>query len=315
MYGKIMKIFKFAMSCVLAFSLLCVQLSVSAADRPLKQQEINEAITHLISAVERDYLHTEKRPQITERLAEALKSGEFDGRFEFGRLKIKLESMLLDVSDDASFELRWHSGFSGSAHSTEGGLPGALQVQHIEENIGYLAIDGDFSEDSWQHAIDKAFTTLSESKALIIDLRTAGLSTLSFSQYFLSHFIPAGQPISNITFGDQKTIPLLSNNVKNAISDDIPVYVLTSPFVAGTWEFVAHTLQQENRATIVGMPTIGLTTTTTTVELSEHLSIVMAYAELLHPATDSNWRKEGVMPDIFCDAKDAMNVTLELVKK
>ena len=89
--------------------------------------------------------------------------------------------------------------------------------------------------------------------------------------------------------------------------------VVTSPFVAGPWEFVAYTLQQAGRATIVGQQTIGLSFMTVINTLSKHLSIEMANAQIINPHTLGNWQDEGVIPDINSDARDAVAETLLMI--
>jgi len=115
-----------------------------------------------------------------------------------------------------------------------------------------------------------------------------------------------------VTLAHQQSTPLLAQLVASPVSTDKPVFIVTSPFIAGSWEFVAFTLQQADRATIVGMPTLGLGYMTTVEQLSEHLSMVMAYAELQHPQTGDSWKNSGVIPDVQTDADQAMSLALKL---
>lgn len=283
-----------------------------AANEPLlAKQEVHDAVTQLISAVKQEYIRDDARHDTVELLNNALQRGDFNGPFSFGRLKIKLESMLYSISQDSNFELHWQSGLNGTAMAGEV-LPGALQTQMLEGDIGYLAVDGDLLDEQWQAEIDKAMAFLAGSKAIVIDLRSAGMTSLPVSQQFLSHFMPVGKPLSMVTFAHNNRTPLLAEKVTNPVDRDKPLFIVTSPFIAGSWEFVAFTLQQADRATIVGMPTIGLGYMTTVKKLSEHLSMVMAYAELQHPQTGDSWKSSGVIPDVQTDADQAMFVALEL---
>ncbi|MDG6097003.1 hypothetical protein EXU34_06060 [Alteromonas sp. ZYF713] len=285
-----------------------------AADEPLlSEQEVQGAVTQLIAVVEKDYIRDDARQDTIELLNHALQRGELNGSVAFGRLKIKLESMLYSVSQDSNFELHWQSGLSGTSMAADE-LPGALQTQMLDGDIGYLAVDGDLFDEQWRAEMDKAMAFLADSKAIVIDLRSAGMSSLPLSQHFLSHFMPVGQPLSMVTFAHQQRIPLLAQPVASPVGSDKPLFIVTSPFIAGSWEFVAFTLQQADRATIVGMPTIGLGYMTTVEKLSEHLSMVMAYAELQHPQTGDSWKNSGVTPDVHTDADQAMSVALKLAR-
>ena len=283
-----------------------------AADEPLlSEQEVQGAMTRLVSVVEKKYIREDARQDTVELLNTALQRGELNGPFSFGRLKIKLESLLYSVSQDSNFELHWRSGLNGTAMASDE-LPGALQTQMLEGDIGYLAVDGDLFDTQWQAEIDKAMAFLAGSQAIVIDLRSAGMSSLPLSQHFLSHFMPEGKPLSMVTLAHQQRTPLLAQPVASPVRSDKPLFIVTSPFIAGSWEFVAFTLQQAGRATIVGMPTIGLGYMTTVEQLSEHLSMVMAYAELQHPQTGDSWKSSGVIPDVQTDADQAMSVALKL---
>jgi len=286
--------------------------SALGADEPLlSEQEVQGAVTQLIRVVEKDYIRGDVRQDTVELLDNALQRGELNGSFSFGRLKIKLESMLYSVSQDSNFELHWQSGLNRTPMAIDE-LPGALQTQMLEGGIGYLAIDGDLFDEQWQAEMDKAMAFLSDSQAIVIDLRSAGMSSLLLSQHFLSHFMPVGQPLSMMTLAHRQRTPLLAQHVASPIRSDKPLFIVTSPFIAGSWEFVAFTLQQADRATVVGMPTIGLGYMTTVEKLSEHLSLVMAYAELQHPQTGDSWKNNGVIPDVQTDADQAMSVALKL---
>ena len=286
--------------------------SALGADEPLlSEQEVQGAVTQLIRVVEKDYIRGDVRQDTVELLDNALQRGELNGSFSFGRLKIKLESMLYSVSQDSNFELHWQSGLNRTPMAIDE-LPGALQTQMLEGGIGYLAIDGDLFDEQWQAEMDKAMAFLSDSQAIVIDLRSAGMSSLLLSQHFLSHFMPVGQPLSMMTLAHRQRTPLLAQHVASPIRSDKPLFIVTSPFIAGSWEFVAFTLQQADRATVVGMPTIGLGYMTTVEKLSEQLSLVMAYAELQHPQTGDSWKNNGVIPDVQTDADQAMSVALKL---
>ncbi|MDC8830929.1 S41 family peptidase [Alteromonas gilva] len=282
-------------------------------EKPLARQEVTIAVSRLIKWIEKDYIHEIKGEKAVAVLTEALNSGEFNGHFSFGRLKIKLESMLVEATLDSNFELFQPSGLAQTDTLASTVLPGAIQTRVIDNNIGYLAIDGDLLDDRWQTELDIAMASLSGSDALIIDLRTAGFSPLALSQHFLSYFVPTGQRLSEASFAHRKRETLMSHAVNKPVKKEVAVYIVTSPFVAGAWEFVAYTLKHAERATIVGSTTIGLGYMTTSRRLSENLGMRMAYAQIINPETHDNWQGEGVIPDVLCAAREAVAATLLMI--
>ena len=156
---------------------------------------------------------------------------------------------------------------------------------------------------------------LSSATAIIIDLRSAGYVDLHVAKQFLSYFIPAGKPLATLTLAHNNTSQLVASNTDFKVGEKVPIFVVTSPFVAGSWEFVAYTLQQTNRATVVGTRTMGLSYLSATTPLSEHINLVMTYGNLQHPSTEESWQDEGVIPDIPCEATDAVTAAFEIAEK
>ncbi|MDB2330518.1 S41 family peptidase [Alteromonas sp.] len=284
--------------------------SVRAQDNWLEQHEIEVALKNLIIAVEADYLFDENRALIVERLTSAINQRDFDGHYQFERFKRKLESMLFAVSKDSRFEIQWRA--SSLQLGVNGGktFPGTIETQWFDDGVAYLLIDGDFTYSNSQEDINEAMAYLMDAKALVIDLTGAGYIDFAVANGFLQHFIPAGQPMVTLSLAHGNALNIVSE--ADVTLNDIPVYIVTSSFVAGTWEFVSYTLQHAGRATVVGEPTMGLSTMKTTTTLSEHISVVMAYAEPLHPVTKVNHKDEGVTPDIESNANEALDKALSL---
>ncbi|OFI35504.1 S41 family peptidase [Alteromonas lipolytica] len=308
-----MKIATMLAMLALVISLCGTSVSAQVVEPPLPQKEVTAAINQLITLIKQDYLHQEKAEKAAEALTVALNRGEFNGHFPYGRLKIKLESILSAATGDSSFELQWHSGLSGEALVAEENFPGAIQTRILQNGVGFLAIDGDLIDQRWQTELDVAMAGLTDVTALVIDLRSAGLTSLSLAQHFLGYFVPRGQLLAEAIFAHQQRSDLLSPGTSVPLKPGTAVYIVLSPFVAGGWEFAAYTLKHGNRATIVGMPSIGLGYMMTSKPLSEHLSIGMAYATIINPATRDNWQGEGVIPDVRCQANEAVAATMDMI--
>lgn len=306
------KIITLILSACLA--LFCLPVHATVDDQPLSSQEVETALQTLVRTIDNQYLVDKHRAKISHRLHRAISEGEFKNSFSFGRFKRKVEAMLIEASGDTNFEVHWRAGMSSIAEKQSEPYPGSLQWQHIEGGIGYIAIEGDMLSEHWQAQWDEAIRQAAAPNALIIDLRDAGLMSLSLSQHILNHFIPAGKHIADVGFTQSNRTRLVSQPIAdNPITEHLPVYILTSPFVAGPWEFVAYTMKHTERATLVGMPTMGLGYMTKTVALSQHINLVFAYAEFTHPDTKDNWQDWGVLPHIRCEVQNALTAAQMLV--
>ncbi|WP_334064228.1 S41 family peptidase [Alteromonas genovensis] len=298
---------------------------MTADDELLSQQEVVKALNNLVVSVDKDYLHEKHREKMTEQITTSLNQGDFDGYYQFHRFKRKLESLLYASSHDANFEITWRSESENLGNAPDRVFPSTIETQLLESNIGYLGIDGDLIggylidgapiDEHVLSDIDNAVAYLSSATALIIDLRSAGYVDLDVAKQFLSYFVPTGKPLATLTLAHNNTSLLVASDTGFKMGEKVPIFVVTSPFVAGSWEFVAYTLQQTSKATVVGTRTMGLSYLSTTTPLSEHINLVMTYGDLRHPFTQESWKDEGVIPDIPCDATDAVTAAFELVEK
>lgn len=296
-------------------ALFCLPLHASVDDQPLSTQEVETALQTLVRTIDSQYLSDKHRTRISRKIQRAISEGEFENSFTFGRFKRKVEAMLIEASGDTNFEIHWRAGMTGIAEKKPEPYPGSLQRQIFDNDIGYIAVEGDMLSNGWQAEWNQAISKLSRSKALIIDLRHAGSMSLTLSQHVLNYFIVPGNTISEVRFaGNKHTSLVTEKTADNPFDAELPVYIITSPFIAGPWELVAYTMKHMNRATLVGMPTMGLGYMTKTVALSPHLNIVLAHAEFRHPATQDNWQDWGVLPHVKCESHDALKATLTLIK-
>ncbi len=92
---------------------------------------------------------------------------------------------------------------------------------------------------------------------------------------------------------------------------DQPVFVLTSSSTFSAPEGFAYTLQQLERATIVGEQTGGGAHPGGIHRLSEDFIMFVASARVINPITETNWEGTGVVPNIEIDA----GVALEIAQK
>ncbi|APE06652.1 hypothetical protein BM528_13475 [Alteromonas sp. RW2A1] len=297
------------------FTSIFASFCVTAEDELLSQQEVVKALNNLVVSVDKDYLHEKHREKMTEKLTTSLNQGDFDGHYQFHRFKRKLESLLYASSHDANFEITWRSGSENLGKAPDRVFPSTIETQLLESNIGYLGIDGDLFNEHAKSDIDSAVAYLSSATAIVIDLRSAGYVDLDVAKQFLSYFVPTGKPLATLTLAHNNTSLLVASDTRFKMGENVPIFVATSPFVAGSWEFVAFTLQQTSKATVVGTRTMGLSYLSATKPLSEHINLVMTYGDLRHPFTQESWKGEGVIPDIPCEATDAVTAALELAEK
>lgn len=133
---------------------------------------------------------------------------------------------------------------------------------------------------------------------IVLDLRNNPGGLLKAANAVMSNFVPEGSIVAHINARKEDRIS--KTNLEPTIDADVPLVVLVNDGSASASEIVAGSLQDHDRATIVGEKTYGKGTVQTVLGLSDGSSIKMTIAEWLTPEK----RKidgEGVMPDVVVE--------------
>lgn len=126
----------------------------------------------------------------------------------------------------------------------------------VRDSIGYLALSG-FPENSAKD-FKKAFIELKQqgAKALIVDLRDNGGGSLAEAVDIVNFFVPKGQEIV-VTKGKLKQAQGSYKTQNEPIDTKIPLAVLVNGASASASEIVSGSLQDLDRAVIIGTRTFG----------------------------------------------------------
>ena len=196
---------------------------------------------------------------------------------------------------------------------------GFTETKILNGNIGYLNLrlfaDIKYARD----AATAAMNFLSNTNAIIIDLRTNGGGVPSMMQLLSSYFFN-DTPVLLSDFYERKTdtkTQLYSfANVKGKRSTNKPVYILTSKHTFSAAEAFTYTLKHLDKATVVGEVTKGGANRTKRINLNNEFTISMPYIKSIHPITKTNWEGKGVQPNIKTTEKDAfVNAYLDAINK
>jgi len=158
---------------------------------------------------------------------------------------------------------------------------------------------------------------LSESDALIIDLRHNGGGNPDLIQYVCSYLFEKPTHINSIfsRTTNQATDFITFENVDGKKMADVPLFILTSQYTFSGGEEFAYDIQTQKRGTLIGDTTGGGANPGGTFPVTETLDIFIPTGRAINPITKTNWEGIGVILDLKCEADKALETALPLARE
>jgi len=312
----------------LLLAILCLSVGLTQTFQTVNsassftQQDIKKCINQVIHLLERDYIFSEKSTLIAKSLKYRLASNEFNQSIELGTFINEFDVLIRNVSGDSYLNIidtNSHVIIDHQAHSKQNNSEnfGFDKIEVLPGNIGYMKLNHFYQNPKAELQALKAFTYLTKTDAIIIDLRDVEGDSITLSQYMMSFFVEKNTTLTTMVYNKKHQTEILKSS-KNLgfkhFKHNYPVYILTSAFLAGTGEFFSYTLQQLKKAVIVGEKTMGVAFISKKQKVNEFISINMPVAFPIHPVTNTNWEQEGVTPDFNVDANQSFDVAYKLAK-
>ncbi|MBB5873185.1 hypothetical protein F4553_006619 [Allocatelliglobosispora scoriae] len=255
-------------------------------------------------------------------------AGDYDGLGE-AELGERLTAQLFEVCADKHLRVRVRDAALHDSMS-EADADAAWQeylrvtnyriarVERLDGNVGYLDLRGVPDPSLGGKAIAAAMELVSQTDALIIDLRKNRGGDPDGVAFWCSYFFPDAETHLNSIFEPQTGITKQFWTLAFLPGSrylDRPVYVLTSEFTFSAGEELCYNLQAQGRATLIGRTTRGGAHPTDAFPITPTLEITVPVARSINPVTGTNWEGTGVTPDIDVDAEGAFDVAYQLALK
>ncbi|MEU7826101.1 S41 family peptidase [Catellatospora sp. NPDC049133] len=192
---------------------------------------------------------------------------------------------------------------------------GIARVERLDGNIGCLDLRGITMAGLGGRAIAAAMELVSQTEALIIDLRRNRGGSPDGAIFWTSYFFPDGDTHLNSIESGAGTSLRQYWSVAYLPGErylDRPVYVLTSDFTFSAGEELSYNLQSHGRATLIGETTRGGAHPTDRFPITPTLEITVPVARSINPITGTNWEGTGVVPDIAVPADQAFPTAYRL---
>ncbi len=195
---------------------------------------------------------------------------------------------------------------------------GFKEVKILPGNIGYIKFNEFERAEIASKTAHSAIDFISNTDAIIIDLRNNNGGWGSMVQLILSYFTEFQDEKNNILLFEKK-LPYLNETRQYRTLPDLPgkriiqtpLYILTSKNTYSAAEAFTDVLQKRNRAIVVGEYTRGGAHSTRGPEiLTDDFIVKMPVAEVFNSQTKKNWEGTGVEPDIKVDSKQSFDSAL-----
>lgn len=216
--------------------------------------------------------------------------------------RIAREKIVISLEDSLQFEKEYISKLKKNNYFFK-------EVKILPGNIGYLDLRK-FRDPKYagQTAVS-AMNFLSNSDAVIIDLRNNGGGTPKMVQLISTYFFDHDVVHLNSVYKRKEnitkqfwTLPY----VPGKRMANIPLYILTSDRTFSAAEEFSYNLQSLKRALIIGEITGGGAHPGGRIMASDKYNVWTPTARSINPITNTNWENIGVIPDIKTEKENAL---------
>jgi C-terminal processing protease CtpA/Prc len=190
---------------------------------------------------------------------------------------------------------------------------GFVKVEVLKGNIGYVDFRMFAPLATGREAATSAMKFLSNTYAIIFDLRKNGGGNPDLIQYICSYFFDKPTHLNSLYWrrGNRTVEHWTHNNIDGKKMPDIPLYVLTSNYTFSGAEEFSYNMQTRKRATLIGEVTGGGANPGDTFPVDKYFIIFIPTGRAINPVTGTNWEGVGVKPEIEVPADKALEVAIE----
>ena len=321
-----------ALITLFALALMCVvcpldgfaQQMRNQPDLPVDAASRTQVIDAVLKRLNDSYVFPEVAKKMETSIRARASRGEYDSVTSSRSFAEKLTADLQEVSKDKHLRVRYshepipERGERREPTSEERAEQrrqlswmnhGFDKVERLPGNIGYIEFRGFFDEEVGAETVAAAMNFISNTDALIIDLRRNGGGNPKMVALICSYlFGPESVHLNDLYWREgnrtEEFWTLKEVAGKRYLNKD--VYVLTSNRTFSGAEEFAYNLKNLKRATIIGETTGGGAHPGGGFRVNEHFQMFVPTGRAISPITKTNWEGTGVEPDVKVSADLAL---------
>jgi C-terminal processing protease CtpA/Prc len=292
--------------------------------------EINELLAALCAKLRANYIFPEVAAEIVANLESHAQAGEYAEIDEGELLALALTMHLQEVNHDEHLWVRWHAEPLPeeddqlrlnpewqAARRMEAALDnhGVHKLEQLAGNVGYLDLRYLHRPEWGGETVAAALSCLAATNALILDLRQCGGGYPGMAALVCSYFLEERpRLISSIYWRDDDTtqqfwtLPV----VPGRRYGNKPLFALIGKGTFSAGELLAHVLQSQGRATLIGEQTDGGAHPGASYRLTPHFEAFIPIGRMIDPQGGGDWEGKGITPDAPVAAKQALETAHSL---
>ncbi|MCB0564982.1 MAG: S41 family peptidase [Phaeodactylibacter sp.] len=303
------------------------------AQGALTAEEQAVTIDSLIRSLEENYVFPKLAEQMGQHLRQKQKAGAFKNLTDPVTFADRLTEEIQSVTNDKHLRVRFdpEGATEMRAHSDdeedEGPNPewlarmardnyGFKEVKILDGNIGYLDLRGFFPAAFAGEKAAAAMNMLSNTDAIIFDLRQNGGGDPGMIQLLTSYLYRADRDVHLNNFYHRHTNDTSQTwtlpYVPGKRNPDAEVFVLTSNYTFSAAEEFTYNLKNLKRATIVGETTGGGAHPGGTLPIADRFVAFVPNGRAINPITNTNWEGTGVSPDVDVAKEKALDTAHQM---
>lgn len=292
------------------------------ADEPLNADLRGEIVDRICQAINTYYVFPDVAQQMEEHVRARLKEGAYDATSDRVVFAGQLTEDLRSVSHDLHLHVDFlpPDGHDGETLTPEQrraqfqervrrGNFGFEKLEHLSGNVGYLDLRGFLPAELGGDTAVAAMNFLSNSDAVIIDLRQNGGGDPSMIQLISSYFFEEPVHLNSFYIRSQDSLKQFWTSAWTAGKKmaNVDLYVLTSGRTFSAAEEFTYNMKNLKRATIVGETTGGGAHPTDFHAFPDlGVGISVPFGRAINPITKTNWEGTGVAPDVEVPQEQAL---------
>lgn len=325
-----MKKFAYLMILVfLSFSVLFGQRAQTVVDSAEKKA----AIDALCENLEREYIFPEITEKYVRLLRDNLRSGKYDGIAQPQELARSITDDLMSIHRDGHLSVRFNPDWVKNEKSRKeldeaaillqkrrdrASNYGFKEIKILPGNIGYFKLNEfSYNTDAYDAAVG-AMSFLSNTDALIIDLRNNGGGSPEMVQFLCSFFLDNPRKhLNSFSYKEKEKLTQYWTYTYLPAKrlDKIDLYLLASGETFSAAEEFAYNLKNMKRAVVIGETTGGGAHDNKFVILTDNFMMSLPFARAINPVTKTNWEEVGVEPDVKVSRDKALETAQVMASK